>query len=68
MFGPYVNSPTTPNRLFCLFIGLSFIAIAVTLFGALKSRLLDYSILTVGAAGTMEFYLGVGLFLAGPED
>jgi uncharacterized protein YjbI with pentapeptide repeats len=63
MFENHVDSRMMARQLFSLFVGLSFIAIAVTLSVALRSRPLDYGFLTVGVAAVMVFYLTVGLFL-----
>jgi uncharacterized protein YjbI with pentapeptide repeats len=63
MFGLYVDSDTKMRRHFCLAIGSSFIAIAITLFVALRSRSLDYGLVTVGVAAIMTIYLAAGLDL-----
>jgi hypothetical protein len=63
MFRPHVDTRMMAHRLFSLFIGFSYIAIAVSLIVALRSRSLDHGFATVGVSAIMTTYLGVGLFL-----
>jgi uncharacterized protein YjbI with pentapeptide repeats len=51
------------RRIFSLFIGSSFIAIAIVFFTALRLRPDDHGFATVGVTALMTIYLAVGFYL-----
>jgi uncharacterized protein YjbI with pentapeptide repeats len=63
MFDRHDDPRMIARRIFSLFIGSSFIAIAIVLFAALRLRPHDHGFATVGVTALMTIYLTVGLYL-----